>query len=115
MIGWSAELANRRYNNCANRAYYACFQAAIAALIRIGVRPGADGQWSHSAVQAQFISLFINRRKRIPAEFRDALPRLFLGRQEADYEAEDISERQATRMVRLASAFIAAIEKDLKS
>lgn len=29
----------RRYDTCANRCYYACFQAAIAALLRAGVRP----------------------------------------------------------------------------
>jgi uncharacterized protein (UPF0332 family) len=31
-----SEFANGRYNSCANRCYYACFQAAIAALIREG-------------------------------------------------------------------------------
>lgn len=34
-----SEYVNRRYNSCANRCYYACFQAAIAALLRAGVRP----------------------------------------------------------------------------
>ena len=29
--GAESELANRRYNNCANRCYYASFQAAVAA------------------------------------------------------------------------------------
>jgi uncharacterized protein (UPF0332 family) len=29
-----SELVNGRYNSCANRCYYACFQAAIAALLR---------------------------------------------------------------------------------
>lgn len=30
--------ANGRYNSCANRSYYACFQAAIAALLDVGIR-----------------------------------------------------------------------------
>ena len=34
-----SEFANGRYNSCANRCYYACFQAAIAALLREGIRP----------------------------------------------------------------------------
>jgi uncharacterized protein (UPF0332 family) len=34
-----SEFANGRYNSCANRCYYACFQAAIAALIQKGIRP----------------------------------------------------------------------------
>ena len=32
--GAESELANGRFNNCANRCYYACFQAAIVALLR---------------------------------------------------------------------------------
>src|SRR5205823_6359850 len=36
LAGAESELANGRYNNAANRAYYACFQAAIAALQRAG-------------------------------------------------------------------------------
>src|SRR4051794_3782953 len=49
----ASELTNRRYNASANRAYYACFQAAIVALMRSGVRP-VGPQWSHAFVQAQF-------------------------------------------------------------
>jgi uncharacterized protein (UPF0332 family) len=48
-----SEYANGRYNSCANRCYYACFQAAIAALLGEGIRPA--GQWSHEFVQAQFV------------------------------------------------------------
>ena len=47
-----SEFANGRYNSCANRCYYACFQAAIAALLSEGIRP--RGQWSHEFVQGQF-------------------------------------------------------------
>jgi uncharacterized protein (UPF0332 family) len=48
-----SEFVNGRYNSCANRCYYACFQAAIAALLCEGIRP--RGQWSHEFVQAQFV------------------------------------------------------------
>ena len=30
LAGAESEYVNGRYNNCANRCYYACFQAAIA-------------------------------------------------------------------------------------
>ena len=43
-----SEFVNGRYNSCANRCYYGCFQAAIAALLRDGIR--ARGQWSHEFV-----------------------------------------------------------------
>ena len=53
-----SEFANGRYNSCANRCYYACFQAAIAALLAEGIR--ARGQWSHEFVQGQFVGVLIN-------------------------------------------------------
>ncbi len=52
LAGADSEYANGRYNNSANRAYYACFQAAIAALLVAGVRPAAV-QWSHTFAQGQ--------------------------------------------------------------
>ena len=55
-----SEFANGRYNSCANRCYYACFQAAIAALLSEGIRP--RGQWSHEFVHGQFVGVFINQR-----------------------------------------------------
>src|SRR5918912_2291463 len=55
-----SEFANGRYNSCANRCYYACLQAAIAALLSEGIRPRA--QWSHAFVQGQFVGVFINQR-----------------------------------------------------
>ena len=111
LAGAASELANRRYNDCANRCYYACFQAAVAALIGEGVRPGSDGQWSHSAVQTQFVGQFINRRKRLSPEYRDTLSRAFLVRQTADYDTEDVSEIQATRALRRTQVFVAAIKE----
>jgi hypothetical protein len=37
LSGAESEFANDRNNNCANRCYYACFQAAIAALLTEGI------------------------------------------------------------------------------
>lgn len=66
LAGAESEYVNERYNNCANRCYYACFQAAIHALQQARIRPGG-GQWGHDFVQGQFIGLLINRRKGYPA------------------------------------------------
>lgn len=57
-----SEFTMGRYKSCANRCYYACFQAAVAALIREGMRP--RGYWGHDFVQGQFVGLLIKRRKR---------------------------------------------------
>ena len=55
-----SEFANGRYNSCANRCYYACFQAVIAALLHEGIRP--RGQWSHA-----FVRLCTSSLRLIPA------------------------------------------------
>jgi hypothetical protein len=55
-----SEFVNGRYNSCANRCYYCCFLAAIAALLREGIRP--RGQWSHEFVHGQFVGVLINQR-----------------------------------------------------
>jgi uncharacterized protein (UPF0332 family) len=57
-----SDFVNGRYNSCANRYYYACFQAAIAALLREGIR--LRGQRNHEFVQAQLVGVLINQRKR---------------------------------------------------
>jgi len=45
-----------RFDAAASRAYYAAFQAAIAALWVEGIRPGEDasGTLSHAAVQSEW-------------------------------------------------------------
>jgi uncharacterized protein (UPF0332 family) len=45
-----SDLDYGRYNSRANRCYYACFQAAIAALLWERIRP--TGRWGHDFVQA---------------------------------------------------------------
>ena len=66
------EFLNARYNSCANRAYYACFQAAIAALLEAGIRASGP-QWSHEFVPGQFVGMLINRRKLYPGQLRSSL------------------------------------------
>ncbi len=92
LAGAESEFANGRYNNCANRCYYACFQAAITALLREGIQP-AEGrtQWSHEFVQGRFIGQLINRRKVYPTVLHDTLPRTMTLRHTADYSVEQIT------------------------
>ena len=49
LAGAESEFINGRYNNTANRCYYACFQAAIAALVQEGMQPSGR-QWGHEYV-----------------------------------------------------------------
>ena len=81
-----SEFANGRYNSCAHRCYYACFQAAIAALLSEGVRP--RGQWSHAFVQGQFVGVFINQRHLYETQLRRVLADNQHVREKADYRPD---------------------------
>jgi uncharacterized protein (UPF0332 family) len=60
LLSAESDFAGSRYNSCANRCYYACFQAAVAALIREGIHP--HGDWGHDFVQGRFVGQLIDRR-----------------------------------------------------
>ena len=110
LAGASSEIESGRYNNAVNRAYYACFQAAIAALDLAGVRPSGGKQaWGHDFVQAQFSGLLVNRRKVYPTTLRGTLNDLMDLRHEADYRPGNITETQAARAVVRARAFVDAV------
>src|SRR5947209_5239478 len=104
-----SEYVNGRFNSCANRCYYAAFQAAVSALIQAGLRP--VGQWAHTFVQAEFAGTLIRRRKLYPSELRDVLMRNLELRQAADYHPEQVSEVQAARALRRARSFVSAIKE----
>lgn len=109
LTGARREVANKRYQNAANRAYYACYQAAIAALHREGIQaPGK--RWGHDTVRAQFAGELIKRRKLYPSELRDTFERLGQLRQLADYEDSFVIELPAVRAVRRAGDFIDAVQ-----
>lgn len=104
------ELANARYNNSVNHSYYSCFQAAIHALRLNGVRPrGAQDQWGHDFVQAQFVGLLINRHKLYPADLRQTLFRNLSLRHEADYGRTTVTQIEASRAVRRSRQFVDAV------
>src|SRR5918992_3066735 len=104
-----SEFANGRYNSCANRTYYACFQAAIAALLVAGIRPA--GQWNHQFVQAQFVGVLINKRKRYESELRRVLADKQSLRDKTDYRPEFVTPIQASRALRRTRQFVTAIRQ----
>jgi uncharacterized protein (UPF0332 family) len=109
-----ADPAAGRFNSSANRAYYACFQAAVAALIHFGLhvadpRP-APG---HDATQALFARELVQRRKVFPAELRRTLPELIGIRHAADYWATGVSEREAARALARARGFVEAVRTEV--
>ncbi len=111
LAGAESEYVNRRYGNCANRCYYACFQAAAHALFQAGFTPpGSRPTWSHEHLQAVFARELINRRKLFPGELRAVLSRTYLLRETADYTRDVVSEVQAARVLRQSRTFVGAIE-----
>lgn len=102
-----SDFADGRFNSYANRSYYACYQAAVAALHRAGIAP-RGARWRHPDVQARFVEQLINRRKAYPAGLQDALARTADLRQQADYETRPVSRTEAARTLRRAREFVAA-------
>jgi uncharacterized protein (UPF0332 family) len=98
------------YNAAVNRAYYAAFQAAIAALADQGI---ATERWGHAAIQANFATELIQRRKRYPGHFRAYLMDLQSTLDDADYKLKFVSSRVARRQLTKAKEFVDAIVMEL--
>jgi uncharacterized protein (UPF0332 family) len=112
LAGAESEFANGRYNNCANRCYYAAFQAAIQALSDAGIRPpGSDGFWGHDFVPSQFIGQLINRRKLYSPDLRGTLEQNYRLREAADYGPGIVNEVGASREFQRAQRFVAAVRQ----
>ncbi|MBI3325915.1 MAG: hypothetical protein HYZ81_04330 [Nitrospinae bacterium] len=69
----------------------------------------AARDWDHSAVQAEFVSRLITRRKVLSRDLRTILPELMILRLTADYRPLAISRRQADRALRRAEQFLEAV------
>ena len=103
-----ADNGARRYNSAVNRAYYAAFQTAVAALIDAGIRPAND-DWGHRFVMSEFSGKLIRRRKLMPRELRSTLGELFDRRVMADYSAENVSAGDAGGAVKRAGQLLGAV------
>lgn len=110
LTGAESEFTSGRYDNCANRCYYACFQAAVAALQWASIRPPGT-EWSHAFVPSQFDGVLINRRKLYPPDLRGVLGRNFALRSTADYNELKVAEVEARRALARARTFVAAIQR----
>lgn len=112
LAGAQSAFINGRYNNVANRAYFACYQAAIQALEDTGIQSRSTVvAWKHAALQAAFTGELINRRKLYPSELRGVLLRNQELRDTADYQRHAVTETQAARAVDRAESFVAAVQQ----
>ena len=109
LAGAELEFANALYNNTANRAYYACYQAAVAALRAEGFTAPIANYWSHDHVQIEFPARLVDERELYPRSFRTTLKTVFDERLKADYEPELISAASAAEALRRAREFVGQI------
>ena len=107
-----ADVAVGRYNSAANRAYYAAFQAAVAALIHNSIQPAKA--WQHKFVTSQLSGKLIKRRKLLPSVLTAMLDDLFRFRALGDYEPEDVSKTDASRGAKNAARFIQEVDRAVK-
>jgi uncharacterized protein (UPF0332 family) len=108
LAGAESEYAQARFNNSANRAYYAAFQAAVAALLQHGIH-ASGSRWPHQFVHAEFADKLVNRRHLYPARLRKTLEELQRIRHQADYRGSTITEARARRSMRLSREFVRAV------
>ncbi len=98
------------YNACANRAYYASLQAALASLEANGIK---RDRIDHGIVQADFAQWLIKRKKVYPNKFKSYLSDMQAVRDQADYSVKNVSRKLASVQLFQASEFIGIIGKDL--
>jgi uncharacterized protein (UPF0332 family) len=115
LAGADSELQYGRTNSCARSAYYACFHAAIAALLHAGLTaPDPARGWGHNWVHANFVGQLLQRRKLYPASLRRVLPDLLALRHKGDYRVTHVSQREAQQAVRRAQTVVQAVTMHLQ-
>lgn len=99
------------HNSAVNRAYYAIFHAARAALVAAKVS-GPDDAWSHEAVQSHF-PLLSRKQKLYPAHLGADLAWVRSMRDIADYKSTMVSLRMATKAKKRAALFVSLVTKEI--
>ncbi len=95
---------NGKYNASANRAYYAAFHLAIAALYAKSIKPNID----HRSVQSLFSDLFFNKRKVFPSKYKIYLNNMQDFRNIADYK-QGLSKNNSKKQLNDAKEFFTII------
>ncbi|HDN80440.1 MAG: hypothetical protein DRI61_09530 [Chloroflexi bacterium] len=102
-----------RYNASANRAYYAMFHIAVAALSYHQILPPRR-EWEHGWVQATFNERLIRRKKVYPAKLLPDLMVAMTIRETADYRETMVSKKVCRRLLRRAQDFVRIVKEKLE-
>lgn len=100
------------FDGAANRAYYAIFDAARAALLASGVATTQDFIRTHSGLIGAFGQSLV-KSGRVPRELGRLLNRAHEIRLIADYQGDVLEQDEATDMVKHAETFLAMIDAEL--
>jgi uncharacterized protein (UPF0332 family) len=110
LVGAEACWQIQSFESCALCCYAAMFWAAIAALEHFGIR---QEEWTHVGLQNRFGLECIKKRKAFPERFGDYLTRGYRLRTRAHYELEEVSYKEAERLLRHAREFVQAVKEVL--
>lgn len=95
-------------NGACNRAYYAMFDAARAALTSTQPAPSSETIKTHSGLISAF-SLKLVKTGRVPVELGKAFSKVADIRLIADYSDEEVSAERATWAIEQAREFVKAM------
>ena len=94
-----------------NRAYYAMFDAASAALVAAGAPNAPEKTRTHSGMIHAF-SLHVIKTGWLPKEFGQRLSRAHELRLIADYKGDPVEVSDALTIVEQAESFVSGVERD---
>jgi len=106
------DFAAARFNACARNAYYAAFQAGVAAVSLERIRPSGS-RWSHEFVHAQFGGMLAYRRKLYDAAHRTVLDDSFRMRVDAAYTEKQRRGREVSRALTRIRGMVADVKERL--
>ena len=99
---------------CVSRAYFAAFQAAIAALLALTDFQRRGKYWDHGEISAEFARRLIHRRKVFPRLMVNTLDDLKTRRHQADYDTRRTSRKVAQRSLSKSRQFVEQVESALQ-
>jgi uncharacterized protein (UPF0332 family) len=100
-------------NGACNRAYYAMFDAARAALLASKEPVKSEVIKTHSGLIAAF-SLYLIKPGRIPAQYGKSLRQVDQIRLIADYSDEEVDRETASSAIEQADRFVDAVKSYLR-
>lgn len=115
LLAAERDRSHRAFDPCVSRAYFAAFQAAIAALLALADYRRRGQYWDHGEVAAEFTRRLIRQHKIFAGEIASTLDDLKSRRHQADYSPLALSEKVAQRMLDKARRLVELIETALES